>query len=104
MTGNTNLAQGMLAIIIGCKKPENRKYVGTVVTLGKYVKAGGIFPRHSTFRVGGAAVDGWIIEHDTLTGDDLFREGFGFWAPHLLMPLPPLAEHEQIKEKELEYV
>lgn len=100
-----NLAQGMLALIIGCRKPENRKYIGTVVTLGVYVAEGELLPSQVVRRLLRSIYgDGWIVMSNQFPGDNNYAQGHAFWSPEHLMPLPPLPENEKIKEKELEYV
>lgn len=103
---NDRIEVGMLVMIIGTRFPENARLIGKIVTVEMLTHVGSEIPKELILgdlegvksRIEGAIV---LSQDIGLTG---MKPGYSHLNRKYLMPLPPLKELEQQKEKELERV
>ena len=101
---NNMLEVGMKAIIIGTRLPENSWLIGKVVTVECFLSSGEEIPQRYTtsdMKTGQLAEIFVVVSGEIGRLTTRWREGFRMFNPKNLMPLPPLDELEQQKEKEL---
>jgi hypothetical protein len=108
---NNKLEIGQPAMIIGCQREANRKWIGTIVTVEEFIEKGHNVTEHyvdphkqvvtmqSAVRVSGYKGQPFIECVPVVYA----KAGVGFFDAFNLMPLPPLEEEELEKEKELCY-
>lgn len=103
---NDKIEVGMQAMIIGTRFPHNSHLIGKIVTVEVLTHVGQVVPKQ--FILGDLEGIQSKIEGAFVFSPDIKFSGMKPGYSHLnrkyLMPLPPLKESEQQKEKELERV
>lgn len=105
---------GQLAMIIGCRHPENSWVIGNMVTVEAILSAGSKMPAQymadwmrDRIESGKALWPDLPEDRVIVSGvntSDLHGKNYASFNPKHLMPLPPLPEEELAKDKELELV
>lgn len=107
---NPELKVGMLAMIIGCSKPENTYLIGTMVTVEAIMEMGETFPdQYLSQKAKDALVQGRIkwtpFKRQTILVSGVnthwtVKENHASFNPIHLMPLPPLDDDVIIEATE----
>lgn len=98
---NPELKVGMLAMVVGCRKPKNLNKIGKIVELEYEVPVSSFTEIPSKYIIEGIRLAGpmtsacWVVK-GTDSHSGAYKEGFACFEARHLMPLPPLDDDAKL--------